>query len=163
MLNPSKTIEQPLDDPEEEQEESKPAYFSVFLNSINKTKANLMRNGTMDPILAEKEFGKLVYVINRVIGYFPQNIFAVQEMNVNQNLDPKMKFEFYLAAIEKNFRFAKGIKVEDPEHLGLVKKFFNFSDKKAKIALDILSLNDIEYIKMRMNMGGITKKKKNAN
>lgn len=159
MLDVSENIDQPIEDLEDEVE-SKPVYFSVFLNSINKTKQNLMRSGEMDPILAEKEFKGLVYVLNRVLGYFPQNIFAVQEMNTNQNLDAKMKYEFYLHSIEKNYRFAKGIKMESPEHLGLVKRYFNFSNKKARAALDILSPDDILFIQARLDEGGLTKKRK---
>jgi hypothetical protein len=140
-----------------------------FLNSINRNKNNLMEDPELDPKLVEKEYKGLAYVINRVLGYFPDTIFFAQEMNMRSSLDGKPQYLFYLNAISKRSRFAKGIKTENPEHLEIVKEYYGYSSKKARKALEILTEDDIKYIQARMNKGGLARvsnltllKKKNA-
>jgi hypothetical protein len=52
------------------------------------------------------------------------------------------------------------MKADNPEHLEIVKKYYDYSTKKARKALEILSPEDIKYIKTRLNIGGLGKKKK---
>lgn len=160
MLNASDKIISPIEDSPEELDEPKHNFLSEFLGSINRYKRNMMRSQDIDPDLAEREYKKLAYVINRVYGYFPESIFPAQEMNKRSKLDGKMQYDFYFHRIDKNSRFAKGIKMDNPTHLGLVKRFFNFSDKKAREALTILSPDEILFIQARLNEGGLVRKKK---
>lgn len=119
-----------------------------------------MEDPELDPKLVEKEYKGLAYVINRVLGYFPDTIFFAQEMNMRSSLDGKMQYLFYLNGVSKRARFAKGIKVENPQHLEIVKEYYRYSTKKARKALEILSEDDIKYIQARLYQGGLVKKKK---
>jgi hypothetical protein len=47
----------------------------------------------------------------------------------------------------------KGKKLENME---IVKEFFKYSNSKAETALDVLSDGDIDYIKSKLNKGGMS-------
>ncbi len=130
-----------------------------FLNSINRNKNNLMNSPDVDPEQSEKDYKKLAYIINRVLSYFPDTVFYAQEMNMRSTLDGRPQYEFYLHGVPKKSRFGKGIKTENPEHLEIVKEYYGYSAKKARTALEILSPEDVEYIKARLHKGGLAKKK----
>ena len=130
-----------------------------FLNTIHKNKVNIIDNGD-DPQVAEKDYTKLAYVINRCLMYFPDTIHYAQEMNKRHKLDGKPQFLFYLHGISRKSRFAKGMTAEKPEDLNIVKEYYGYSTKKAKKALQILSPENIVYIKERLHQGGLNRKKK---
>ena len=130
-----------------------------FLNSIHKNKNNLLTESEEDPQVVEKEYKKLAYIINRCLSYFPDTIFYAQEMNMRASLDGKSQYLFYLHGVSKRSRFSKGMKADNPEHLGIVKEYYGYSTKKARKALQILSPENIEYIKERLHQGGLGRRK----
>jgi hypothetical protein len=130
-----------------------------ILNSIHKNKKDLFLDPEADPILAEKDYKKLAFVVNRCLSYFPDTIFYAQEMNKRSSLDGKPQYEFYLHGVPARNRFARGMKAENPEHLEIVKEYYGYNTKKARKALQILSPEDIDYIKARLYKGGVGKKK----
>jgi hypothetical protein len=99
------------------------------------------------------------YIINRCFSYFPDTIFHAQEMNTRSYLDKRMQYDYMLYALRKRKRFAPWQKAENPEDLDIVKEYFGFSDVKAKEALRILQVKDIELIRETLNKGGLKKKK----
>jgi Bacteriophage clamp loader A subunit len=136
------------------------AELGDFLNSINKNKKDLINDPESDPIVVEKEYKKLSFVINRCLSYFPDTVFYAQEMNMRSHLDGKPQYEFYLHGVSPKSRWSKGIKIENPDDLEVVKEYYGYSSKKAREALKILSPEDIEYIQARLFRGGVGKKKK---
>lgn len=134
--------------------------LTEWLNSINKSKTDLIKDPDGDPIASEKEYKKLAYIINRCYSYFPDTIFYAQEMNMRTHLDGKPQYEFYLHGLKPDKRFSKWFKAENPEHLEIVKEYYQYNTKKAREALKILTIDDIEYIKARLFRGGVGKKKK---
>ena len=130
-----------------------------FLKSIHYQKNNLMTSPDLDPIQVEKDYTKLIFVMNRCLSYFPDTIFHAQEMNMRSRLEGRLQYEYFLGAIGKRNRFAKGIKAENPEHLDIVKEYYSYSTKKARQALTILTEEDIEFIKARLYQGGVKRKK----
>jgi len=135
------------------------ADFFRFLDSINKTKKNLLEDSESDPQITEKEYKRYAYVINRIFARFPDSLYYAQEMNKRSSLDGAPQYLFYLYGVSARPRFAKGTKDEKPENLDLVKEYYSYSTKKAREALKILTEKDLEYIKSRMYQGGINKKK----
>ena len=130
--------------------------LSDFLNSINKTKKNLFEEN--DPELTEKEYKRLAYIINRILSYFPDTLFHSQAMNMRPFLDGRIQYEYLLHAISKKSRFAKGIKVENPEHLAIVQKYYGYNTKKAREALEILTEEDLKWLQSKFYEGGVKKK-----
>jgi clamp loader A subunit len=159
-LELNKNIESPVIDVPEEKEEKKQNLFIPFLKSIHNTKNNMLDESSgMNPELVEKEYKKYAYIINRNLSNFPDTIFYAQAMNMRSSLDGKMQYLFQLYGVPKRNRFAKSEKVEDPENLEIIKEYYGFSSKKARTALEILSDEDIEYIKTKLFKGGLAKKK----
>jgi hypothetical protein len=129
-----------------------------ILNSIHKHKNNLFEDPDTDPQLVEKEYKKLAFVVNRCLSYFPDTIFYAQELNMRSSLDGKPQYLFYLNGVPKRNRFARGMKVENQEHLKIVKEYYKYNSKKARKALEILTEEDIQYIQKKLYRGGFKKK-----
>ena len=80
-----------------------------YVNSINFTKKNLMKNTANDE-LAEK--GYAPFLTNKSLSYFTDTILYANEMNRYHFLDKKLQYEFYLNSLRKKKRFAKWAKAE---------------------------------------------------
>ena len=116
--------------------------LSEFLTAINYTKESLF--DTEDEMV-KKEY--VPFVINRYLSYFPDTIFHANEMNKFNHLEKRLQFDYLKHAIRKRKRYSKWLKDETSKDLDLIKRSFNYSNRKAKEAQSILSEEDIENIK----------------
>ena len=116
--------------------------LSDFLTAINHTKESLF--DTEDE-MAQKDY--VPFVINRCLSYFPDTILHANEMNKFNHLEKRLQFDYLKNAIRKRKRYSKWLKDETSKDLYLIKRSFNYSNRKAKEALSILSKEDIENIK----------------
>ena len=124
-----------------------------FLNSINYSKEDIFLE---DPEFAEKSYP--AFVVNRCLSYFPDTIIHANEMNRLSGLENRLQYDYYRIAIRKRKRFSKWLKEEKHDDLELVKRYYNYSNQKAKDALRILSEKDLSEIKELMFEGGVKKK-----
>lgn len=124
--------------------------LSEILNSINYSKKNILTDSQQ-----EKEY--VPYVINRCLSYFPDTLLHANEMNRLNFLDKRVQYDYYLRSIRSRKRFSKWLKKEEVDDLEIVKKFFNYSEKRAREALKILSKDDIKNIKKQLDIGGSRK------
>jgi len=76
------------------------------------------------------------------------------EMNKYHFLDKDMQYNFYLNTLRKRKRFSPWIRKDKITDLELVKRYYGFSNEKASQALKILSPEQIEFIKQRLETGG---------
>ena len=113
-----------------------------YLNAINHTKEPLLDT---DDEFVEK--GYTPYVINRCLSYFTDTIFHVNEMNAMSNIDKKFHFDYLVNSLRKRKRFSKWLKTEKIDEIEVVKKHYNYSYKRAKEVLPLLSKAEIEEIK----------------
>jgi len=60
-------------------------------------------------------------------------------------------------SIRKNKRYSKWLKQESVENLDIIKEYYGYSDTKAKEVMDILTPDDIEYMRNQLNTGGVGK------
>jgi len=104
-----------------------------------------------DP-LSEKEYP--AWVVNHALYSHSDMIFLVNEMNVNNHLDNKLQFDFLLNSSRPRKRFAPWLKTSKVNNLDLVKEYFGYSDQKAQEALTILTDEDLEHIRTKLNKGG---------
>ena len=119
-----------------------------WLNSINFNKNNLIEE---DPPLV-KDYPP--YIINRCLSGNIDSILFANEMNKYPDLDKDMQYNFYLNTLRKRKRFSPWIrkdKVSDLEH---VKRYYGYSNEKASQVMKILSHEQIEFIKKRLETGG---------
>lgn len=120
-----------------------------YLNSINKTKENLMDTGDE---MWEKKYP--AFVVNRCLSPFQDTILLVNEMNIHPLLETKLQYDFLLNALTKKNRFSPWLKKEKVSDLEIVKEYYGYSNYKAKEALSILTDDDLEQIRKKLDKGG---------
>ena len=120
-----------------------------YLNAINHEKKNLMDT---DDEMWEKKYPP--FIINKCLAPFPDTIFKVNEMNKHHQLDKKLQFDFLLNSLRTRKRYTPWVKAMKLENLEYVKEFYGYNNEKAKVALDILTDEQISAIKQKMNKGG---------
>ena len=119
-----------------------------WLNSINFNKNNLIEE---DPDVI-KEYTP--YVINRCLSGNLDCIMFVNEMNRYPNLDKDMQYSFYLNTLRKKKRFSPWLRKDKVTDLECIKSYYGYSNEKASQALKILSKQQLEFIKKRLDTGG---------
>jgi len=121
-----------------------------YLKAINETKENLLDT---NDITWEKKYPP--YVINRCMSMFYDTIMHSNEMNGLHFLPKRMQFHYFINSIRKKRRFGgKWLSQAKLKNLALVKEYYGLSNSKAKEALNILSKNQIENIKIKLIKGG---------
>jgi hypothetical protein len=118
-----------------------------FVNAINYTKKNIM----IDDV-AEKAYAP--YMVNRQLSYFPDTVLAANEMNRNHHADNRLQFDFFINIIRKRKRFSKWFKPEEISDLETVKKYYGYSNEKARQILTLLSTEQINELKHKVAKGG---------
>ena len=121
-----------------------------YVNSINFTKKNLMKNTANDE-LAEKDY--VPFLTNKSLSYFTDTLLYANEMNRYHFLDKRLQYEFYLNSIRKKKRFAKWAKADNNDEVMMVQEYYKFSPQKAKAALKVLSTQQKDIIKHKMENG----------
>ena len=117
-----------------------------WLNSINFTKE------TPEDPAEIKTYAP--YIINRCLSGHLDCVLFANEMNKSHHLDPKMQYDFYLNSLRKKKRFAPWLKKGKVEDLDAIKKYYGYSNEKAQQALRILTKDQIDFIKLKMDTGG---------
>ena len=115
-----------------------------WLNSINFSKENLKDNINEYP----------PYIVNRCLSGHLDCIMFANEMNQYHFLDKDMQYEFYLNILRKRKRFSPWIRKDKVTDLDCIKQYYGYSNEKASQALKILSNEQIEFIKQRLDTGG---------
>ena len=118
-----------------------------WLNSINFTKENLMEDSSV-----KKEYAP--FIINRCLSGHIDCILFANEMNLHHSLDKDMQYSFYLNSLRKKKRFSPWLRKDKVTDLECVKKYYGYSNEKASQALKILSKEQINFIKKRLDTGG---------
>jgi len=118
-----------------------------YVNAINYTKKDIM----VDDI-TEKSYSS--YMINRQLSYFPDTVLAANEMNRNHHLDNRLQFDFFINIVRKRKRFSKWHKPETVSDLEAVKKYYGYSNEKARQVLSLLKTDQINELKNKVMTGG---------
>jgi len=122
-----------------------------FTKTINETKRNLIDE---DPEV-EKDY--IPFLVNRSLGYFMDTIMYANEMNQKNSLDHKLQYDFLLNIIRPRKRFSKWLKKSKDDNIDLIKKFYGYSYTKSKDVVDILSEDQLKYIRSKLDTGGLRK------
>ena len=124
--------------------------LSDYLSAINYNKVNLLDG---NDITWHKKYPP--YVINRCLSQHVDTIMMANEVNQRHGLDKRLQFHFLLNSIRKRKRFGgKWITTSKSKNLEFIKKYYGYSNSKAKVALDILTKKQIELIKLKLDKGG---------
>ena len=119
-----------------------------WLNSINFNKDNLIEE---DPSTI-KNYAP--YIINRCLSGNIDSILFANEMNKYSFLDKDMQYSFYLNTLRKKKRFSPWLRKDKVTDLEIIKQYYGYSNEKASNALKILTPEQINYIKQRLDTGG---------
>ena len=119
-----------------------------WLNSINFNKENILDE---DPTLA-REYPS--YIINKCLSGHLDCVMFANEMNRYHFLDKDMQYNFYINILRKKKRFSPWLRKEKVSDLEFVKQYYGYSNEKASQVLKILSNEQIEFIKKRLDTGG---------
>ena len=120
-----------------------------YLKAINKTKEPLMDD---DDETWEKKYPP--FVVNKCLMPFQDTILFANEMNALPHVDNKLQFDFFLNSLRPRNRFSPWMKAKKLDDLEYVKEYYGYNNEKAKVALDILTDEQISAIKQKMNKGG---------
>ena len=116
-----------------------------LINSISNTKKDILEN--------EKDYN--AFMVNRGLSYFPDTVIYANEMNKFHHLDSRLQYQFLINTIRKRNRFSKWNKSIESENINAIKKYYNYSNEKARDVLPLLSKENLNTIRGRINYGGI--------
>ena len=120
-----------------------------WLNSINYSKKNIIDE---DPDV-EKKYP--AYIINRCMSGHLDAIMYANEMNLYHNLSSKLQYDFLLNILRSKKRFSPWVKKEELKNLDYVKRYYGYSDEKAKQVLPLLSKEQLTSIQEKLERGGL--------
>jgi len=115
-----------------------------WLNSINFTKEDLSEDIKSYP----------PYIVNRCLSGHIDCVLFANEMNMYSSLDKDMQYSFYINTLRKRKRFSPWIRKDEVKDLECIKSYYGYSNEKASQALKILTKEQINFIKQRLDIGG---------
>jgi len=118
-----------------------------FVNEITFGKKDVM----VDPDM-EKKY--VPFMVNRSLSYFTDTVHMANEMNKYHHLDKKLQFQFLLNIVRKKKRFSKWVKPETDSNVDVIKEYYGYSNEKAIQILPLLSSDQLNIIKNKVNKGG---------
>ena len=133
------------------------ADLGLYLNSINTTKKNVMRDLEADPSVVTQYPG---FIINRLLSYHQDCVLIVNAINKLPQLDPQMQYEFLLHGLSKKKRFSKLHKAVTPENVDLMMKYYKYSVRKAVEVLELHTEEDFKRIRAELSEGGVLREKR---
>jgi|TARA_B110000495_G_C22659707_1_gene390590 hypothetical protein len=116
-----------------------------LIKSISSSKKDILDN--------EKEYN--AFMVNRGLSYFPDTVIYANEMNKFHHLDGKLQYHFLINIVRKRNRFSKWNKSIDDENINAIKTYYGYSNEKARDVLPLLSNDNLNTIKGRIQHGGI--------
>ena len=120
-----------------------------WLNSINQTKKNLIDEDSS----LEKDYAP--YIINRCFSGHIDCLMYANEMNKYHFLPKKMQYDFFINIVRTKKRFSPWLRKDTIKDLDYVKRYYGYSNEKASQALKILNKSQIDFIKKRLETGGM--------
>lgn len=127
------------------------------LNSLYRTKEDLAIeiDGMRELVEAPS-----MWVICRMVSFFPDNVLEVNEINILPGIDETMQYDFLRLRLDKRTKtFHPWLKPDKPEDLDIVKRYFEYSDAKAREALTLLTEEQLQQIRDSFFEGGIVSRK----
>lgn len=128
-----------------------PNLFKEILPSILQTKKSVINND-----IDEKDYNP--FLINRALSLHLDSVLYANEMNMNNQLDKDMQYQYLLHSVRAMKRkFQPWQKSEIDKDIDCVKTYFGYSNQKAKEALRILTKEQLEVIRNKTDLGGTKK------
>ena len=120
-----------------------------WLKPINETKTNLIDD---EPQIESKYPS---YIVNRCMSGQIDTLMYANEMNISNQLDNKLQYDFLLYTLRKKKRFSPWMRKDELSNLSIVKEYYGCSDEKARQVLPLLTEDQLKIITRRLNTGGL--------
>lgn len=134
----------------------------TFINSINQGRKgkHLLEDCTADdsletinPDAVDKQY--VPFIINRGLSYFKDTALFANEMNIKNNLPPRMQYDFYRNIVTPKKRFSKwGKKAKTSDDINVIKELYNYSQEKAESVYKILTKEQLKELHKITQKGG---------
>ena len=82
-------------------------------------------------------------------------VLYANEMNIYNSLDKRLQYDFLLNILRSRKRFSPWIKKEELDNLESIKKYYRYSDEKAKQVLSLLTEDQLKFIRKKLDTGGL--------
>jgi len=119
-----------------------------FVNSINHSKVDIMTD--------ENEMYYNSFLTNRSLSYFKDSVLLANEMNRWNHLDSRLQYDFFINTLRKRKRFSKWNKKCSSEKIDAIKKYYKYSDEKARQAASLLNNDQFKVLQKKVSEGGRT-------
>ncbi len=119
-----------------------------FINAINFDKKALIVDDW-----SEKQY--IPYIVNRGLSFGADTVIPANEMNSRPHLDRKLQFDFLINTIRPRKRYNKWVKADKVEAIELIKTYYGYSIEKARQALSILTSEQLDHLKQKLEKGGL--------
>ena len=116
-----------------------------LIKSISNTKKDILEN--------EKDYN--AFMVNRGLSYFPDTVIYANEMNKYHHLDASLQYQFLINIVRKRNRFSKWNKSTESEDIKTIKNYYGYSNEKARDVLPLLSNENLNIIRGKIQHGGI--------
>tara|TARA_Y100001937_G_scaffold64218_1_gene87894 strand:- start:2871 stop:3257 length:387 start_codon:yes stop_codon:yes gene_type:complete len=120
-----------------------------WLNSINYKKNNIFD----DPEVTESMYP--AFIVNKCMSGHMDAVLYANEMNIYNSLDKRLQYDFLLNILRSRKRFSPWIRKEELDNLELIKKYYRYSDEKAKQVLSLLTEDQLNFIRTKLDTGGL--------
>ena len=120
-----------------------------YLNSINYTKKSVMESD--DPEW-EKKYPP--YIVNKCMSHHLDTVMYANEMNMHHMIDKKLQYDFFINIVRSRKRFSPWDKKQKMNDLEIVKQYYGYSNEKVRQALNILTPDQLNFIRNKLNKGG---------
>ena len=117
-----------------------------WLDSVNFSKRNIVEEDGAEI----KTY--VPFLMNRILSGHLDCIMFVNEMNKYSFLDKDLQYSFYLNTLRKKKRFSPWLRKDKVTDLEIVKQYYGYSNEKALNALKILTPEQINFIKQRLDI-----------
>ena len=118
-----------------------------WLNSVNHTKNDIIQDE-----YDEKQYPG--FIVNKCLSGMADALMYANEMNRLHWLDKKMQYDFFLYGLPKKKRFAPWMKAKKVKDIDIVKQYLGYNNEKAKMALEILTDDQLDEMRITMSGGG---------
>ena len=123
-------------------------------NPFEYAKDLMTKNECDDTVIERKDYSK--YIINHALSFHSDLIFYSNFVNEYPDIDNKCHYDFLHGSIpKKNRGFKPWLKAKKVENMEIVKEYFKYSNSKAFQALAILSEENLQFMRKRLDKGGV--------
>lgn len=94
------------------------------------------------------------YLTNACFSMHMDTVMLAEEMNQYHWLSPELQYDFYYYGVRRGKRFGFPKKQEVEDDVQLVMDYYKYSHAKALEALEILSAEQLEEMRQKLDKGG---------